>query len=450
MKSFTGKQSDVYPKRHAKQLLAILVFIGTVCGIFPSRTVSASKNGSGSVAASSGQASMRGANGVMPKSSAQLNLRFTNNPYLPDFLTAGAKPKVCPEVMIIGLRGSGERPTIGQIKYFVKEAPVAIMNEGQSYYNWNDKTGFTLLPKYGSEDEYFNSQDPSFYNFIFGETVGPHIAELRKNLQSKYSKVGIWSVGVDDLHFDKIKPKNDLDRLRGPQSVYHAGSIALKYNKYPVGQNFINLLGSDISRNQTGYVEPYAALICPETTQYYFIGYSQGAIIARILAQNLVKTHPAKFKGLMLIADPLFNAENDTCCYAHTMSSNHIKNLRSYRGAKGIGWFNPLALAKGTNLRDSLASALVAVNLKIELKELEKSGGVLTICTQIDAVCDFSIPNLLWRGVVVHTSSYKWPKNPCIGNRIAYLLKLATTTGEVREKHKKREIFPISSCKTGN
>jgi len=356
----------------------------------------------------------------------QLNLRFTNNPYIPESFAVGTRPEICPKVMIVGLRGSSERPK----PYFIEGDPKKLNQKGQRYTNWSPKTGFTPLLRYSSINYTQNQTAKGFFNLIFGETVGPHVVELRQrlalNLGLGIAEVGVWSVGVDDLHLD---PRGNLP----PQSVYHASDVK---GVFPVLQTYIDAIGNDIGRISEGsFIYNYTETACPETLQYYFIGYSQGAIFARLLAVDLVKLSPRKFKGLMLLADPLFHGTEDLCCYAQAMSRNHIQTQNGL-GARGAGWLKP----KGESLESALRNGPF-----MTLSELERYGGVLTVCRKGDIVCDFGLSNVK-SGPGTHSNSYKVSSaatQSCVAHRISYLLTLATSSGEQREVSKR-------SVKAGN
>jgi len=322
----------------------------------------------------------------------QLNRRFTHNPYVPPLVYGSqideAKNNfICPKEMIFGFRGSGEGPE----EFKVKD-PGVLNTKGQTYSNWDPQKGFTVGKVYSSDNylkagqqtsgndalDFMDEDDLKFYNAVFGKTVGPMVLLYRRTLARYYSKkrkdipelsnIGIWSVGVDDLHFSTETM---------PQSVYHAADVAIlntkrreayielvkntfkslegfatnapiKEGKYlplePFGPDAVTtttLKGTPVTQISNFY---YALLLlkkfCPELLGVHLVGYSQGAIIARFVASRLVIEELAPSRqlvkataltsglarqsnnSLLLIADPLFDGavcrvpkvmKNDIC-----------------------------------------------------------------------------------------------------------------------------------------
>lgn len=250
-----------------------------------------------------------------------LNRRFTENPYVPplvfgEAVEAAKKNFTCPKVLILGFRGSGEGP-----KEFKVKDPGLLLGSGQEYTNWTTERGFTIPEKY-KKSKYTTNSAP--YTDIFGETVGSSVKVTREQIAKlrglKISEVGIWSVGVDDLHFSTENP---------PQSAYHAAGVSWKYQPY------LNLMRNSITQFEGGLVESfdgkgsqinslYFALMlfrkfCPDLDGLYLIGYSSGAVMARFMAANsvaktlvsgdLVDPNGLPRRALFLIADPLFDGK---------------------------------------------------------------------------------------------------------------------------------------------
>lgn len=360
-------------KRGTRQSLVVLVLAGLLVqglvGLPPAKAEV------GSAGASSTVDQPRTGNRT-----TRLNRRFTHNPYVPplvygsqiDEAKNSAKNNfICPKEMIFGFRGSGEGPE----EFKVKDAG-ELNTKGQTYSNWDPQKGFTVGKVYSSDNylkagqqksgnddiEFMDEDDLKFYNAVFGKTVGPMVLLYRRTLARYYSKkrkdipelsnIGIWSVGVDDLHFS-------TETI--PQSVYHAAGVAfvkqekreayielvkntLKYlegfaTNAPIKESkYIPLepFGPDAGTTTTLKDQPvaqisnfyYALLLlkkfCPELLGVHLVGYSQGAIIARFAASRLVieKLAPVHLgvtalsgrelprysnNSLLLIADPLFD-----------------------------------------------------------------------------------------------------------------------------------------------
>jgi len=362
-------------KRGTRQSLVVLVLAGLLVqglvGLPPAKAEV------GSAGASSTVDQPRTGNRT-----TQLNRRFTHNPYVPPLVYGSqideaknilAKNNfICPKEMIFGFRGSGEGPE----EFKVKDAG-ELNTKGQTYSNWDPQKGFTVGKVYSSDNylkagqgtgrsdatwDFMDEDDLKFYNAVFGKTVGPMVLQYRRTLALYYvkkrkdipklSNIGIWSVGVDDLHFSTETM---------PQSVYHAADVAILNTKRreaytelventfkslegfatnapikdgnylplePFGPDAVTtttLKGKPVTQISNFY---YALLLlkkfCPELLGVHLVGYSQGAIIARFVASRLVieKLAPSRQRvealipgplprlsnnSLLLIADPLFD-----------------------------------------------------------------------------------------------------------------------------------------------
>ena len=231
---------------------------------------------------------------------------------------------------------------------------------------------------------------------------------------------------------------------KGPQSVYHAAEVKTK--DLPILNDFINSIAADVGRvTQANFIKKYSDM-CPETSEYYLIGYSQGAIFARQFARDLRVAdldNEKKFRGLMLIADPLFHGEEDLCCYFSTMGKDHIKKDKNNKsGANGIGHVKLRSIWAGFT-SNSLHKAL---NLP-ELEWFETDFGdaalgdaaVVTICSKTDIVCDVS---RRWvKGRTVHSESYKYSSDSIsyfnwLEYRAKFFLELSGSSGDDRKNIK--------------
>lgn len=354
-----------------------------------------------------------------------LNRRFTENPYVPplvfgEAVEAAKKNFTCPKVLILGFRGSGEGP-----KEFKVKDPGLLLGSGQEYTNWTTERGFTIPEKY-KKSKYTTNSAP--YTDIFGETVGPHVRVTREQIAKlrglKISEVGIWSVGVDDLHFSTENP---------PQSAYHAAGVSWKYQPY------LNLMRKSITQFEGGLVESfdgkgsqindlYFALMlfrkfCPDLDGLYLIGYSSGAVMARFMAANsvaktlvsgdLVDPNGLPRRALFLIADPLFDGKEvnffegkGKCspagvppCYNHSepqtvseaISPIVVRNIqaKSLEGAKGI-----LKWGRGPKFNKK----------NYEYSALQEDFAITTFCRTGDSIC--ATPTNIWKvwgGLTIHT-----------------------------------------------
>jgi hypothetical protein len=318
-------------------------------------------------------------NGPAPTVTTTLiNRRFTENPYVPPLVFGEAvevakKNFECPKVLILGFRGSGEQP----IEFLEKDA-FKLLRNGQTYKNWQPKSGFKIPDKYAKLK--YTTNSANLYPAIFGQTVGPHVKAAREQIAKikrlKISQVGIWSVGVDDLEFSTENP---------PQSAYHAPAVTIKIGPYinqiqntikqfeglaiarqaegdaGIINQFISsvnqLLGKKTQKRAVAEINNfyYALLLlkqfCPDLDGLYLIGYSSGAIAARFIAANSPANHLVDGdlvdsdtglprRALFLIADPLFdgalNAKQQPNQAVYPNDNFTEKNYDQFRKAKGL------------------------------------------------------------------------------------------------------------------
>jgi hypothetical protein len=282
--------------------------------------------------------------------------------------------------MIFGFRGSGEQPN----DYLFK-SPTELLDKGQAYANFFRKQGF-VTPERWTADKFLRAMPTSWYGELFGSSVGQHVEQLRKMLAIRrgisVQDVGIWSVGVDDLHLTNIW-KDDR-----PQPIYQAAEVK-KNAKYV--QSIVKDSWSLASAN---LFQKYVSEICPNVAETYAVGYSQGAIFARQAISEVLETSPSKARGLLLLADPLFRFSADQCCINRGFVSDHVWNDDD---ADGIGHVKDL-------WRQSLAGTLQLPKLEL----LSKSFRVVTVCRNDDVVCDFALAHFLNS---IHSDSYKLPKS---------------------------------------
>ena len=279
------------------------------------------------------------------------NKRFTENPYVP--LLADIKTKqpdlICPKALILGFRGSGENPP-----EFINETGEQL-TKGRIYTNWNWKKE-KFSPVNYLKKQYLETADNQFYEYLFGKTVGKHVQILRSALAIKFDTkikdIGIWSMGVDDLEFSLSSP---------PESFYNAPAVPSTLDILnPANENqteFFRQIENSITQMWGGIVKdpkidklsttnaiPFALSLlrkhCPNIEELTLIGYSQGAVMARFMAQEVASMKLPKFWEktklyLNLIADPLFDGTEGQMTITDLVSvtKKKITELNEAKGA---------------------------------------------------------------------------------------------------------------------
>lgn len=355
------------------------------------------------------------------------NRRFTDNPYVPRLVVGKAVAEMkktfkCPKALIVGFRGSGEKPD-----EFKTNDVDQLSNTGQTYKNWVAETGFKPLPKY--KKEMYKKATSALYTQIFGRTVGRYV-EIHRQLISKennwdISDVGIWSVGVDDLEFSTA----DI-----PQSAYHAPDLPnkkiniLKWFRWlsDVTDSTVQMEGYLVFRKSgavnTGF---YHAMLlfgefCPKLESLSLIGYSQGAVVARFVAASslilppVIEANPS-LQGnkkiyrtsLLLIADPMFDGYQEQLFVPQGQKSELV--TRGQTGSLRKTWFCAPAF------RYEKPCSKNGINF--EFKALDRFARITTYCTPNDSVCSPSY-NILRFGSDSerHSSFYRKEKDEGIRN----------------------------------
>lgn len=354
------------------------------------------------------------------------NRRFTDNPYVPRLVVGKAVAEMkktfkCPKALIVGFRGSGEKPD-----EFKTNDVDQLSNAGQTYKNWVAETGFKPLPKY--KKEMYKEATSALYTQIFGRTVGRYV-EINRQLISKennwdISDVGIWSVGVDDLEFSTA----DI-----PQSAYHAPDLPnkkiniLKWFRWlsDVTDSTVQMEGYLVFRKSgavnTGF---YHAMLlfrefCPKLESLSLIGYSQGAVVARFVAASSLILQPTEANpslqgnkkiyrtSLLLIADPMFDGYQEQLFVPQGQKSELV--TRGQTGSLRKTWFCAPAF------RYEKPCSKNGINF--EFKALDRFARITTYCTPNDSVCSPSY-NILRFGSDSrrHSSFYRKEKDEGIRN----------------------------------
>lgn len=334
-----------------------------------------------------------------PALATTLNRRFSQNPYVPPLVfgsaveTARATFK-CPRALILGFRGSGEQPP----EFMVTNAGI-LTESGQKYSNWNRNRGFVDNSGHYKQSNYLSSRDRNFYDRIFGETVGVHVLSTRKQVAKvngwRFSDVGIWSVGVDDLEFSTETP---------PQSAYHAPRVSANIPAYleQIRRSQSQLAGLPVPgiSSDSQLSNLYLALFlfeifCPKLEGLYLIGYSQGAVIARHLAassrlKNLAASEKPPFRGparrtLFLIGDPLFDGREES--FSREMELQLIVERKKDD-------YEAFRRARGLLQRTDFCHPRFTVDVQCEIgkttfnfTKLHKEFTVKTLCAKNDLIC---------------------------------------------------------------
>lgn len=339
-------------------------------------------------------------NGALSIEETPYNPRFSQNPYLPNSLKSGSRPAQCPKLLVLGFRGSGERPA-----EFLTDEPEELLASGQSYgKHWSSRAGFSNKVKYVSSYYRGDKQRLGFFKEVFGPTVGQHVETLRLSLASSrgipVSEVGIWSVGVDDIHLTDIW-KGDV-----PQPIYQAAGVRMSVLRWNQGLRYYleSIVTASYILDSKNLFQRYVSDICPEVEGVYAVGYSQGAIFARQAIAELAELNPSKARGLLLIADPLFRYRTEKCCFDYRNAINHV-------------WNDDDADAVG-HIQDSIivGQSLASVLGLPPLETLSKSMRVVSVCVNDDMVCDFqgfkmALKRNRQKSAAIHTDSYKLPNS---------------------------------------
>lgn len=381
-----------------------------------------------------------------------LNRRFTENPYVPpligiEAIEAAKKNFICPKVLILGFRGSGEQPP-----EFMEKNAINLLASGQKYTNWKPKSGFTKLPKYAKLK--YTDDDADLYPAIFGPTVGLHVRAAREQIAKikglKISEVGIWSVGVDDLEFSSENP---------PQSAYHAPDVpnlvSIEAYKIQMSNTVKQFEGERVPNwSRTGTVGNnfYYALrlfkdFCPKLDGLYLIGYSLGAIAARMIAVNSIAKNLVDGdlvdpntglprRALFLIADPLFDGKE-------------MKNVPDFVGTEPqtLKEMYPNDTSKSQRKYDTfrqekgIAFGLLGISVcapKFKEKNctsnnypaLQDTFAITTLCASGDIVCAFSWFPVKWiNGRKIHSNYYKKADPKVFSGRICSFLRQLSCSG---------------------
>lgn len=342
--------------------------------------------------------------------SSKQNLRFTQNPYLPDSRSPDSRPSQCPIVMILGFRGSGEKPY-----GFLVESPKTLLKVGQKYSNWRGRTGFAIDRNLVAE-KFRGAVESTWYDNLFGSTVGQHVEQLRFELAQvkgiPVSDVGIWSVGVDDIHL------TDVTRNGIPQPIYQAAGVEYSLKDLASGRfDYLeSILTDSLLLATKNLFQKYTRNICPSVREVYAVGYSQGAIFARQAMAEIMEDSPSKARGLLLLADPLFRYQTEGCCFHYTFALNHVFNDED---ADGVGHIRFKVGSSRIKLWEN--NSLAGLLELIQLDELAKQMNVITVCVAKDIVC------AIGRGSskAIHSNSYKRPKSTTnmLRYRVAELTK---------------------------
>ena len=385
-----------------------------------------------------------------------INRRFTENPYVPPLVFGEAvevakKNFKCPKVLILGFRGSGEQP----IEFLEKDAG-ELLGKGQNYSNWLPKSGFKIPDKYAKLKYTTNSAD--LYPAIFGQTVGPHVKAAREQIAKikglKISEVGIWSVGVDDLEFSvddlKFSPE------KPPQSAYHAPAVTIKIGPY------INQIQNTIKQFEGLIIERwdekgaeinnfyYSLLLlkqfCPDLEGLYLIGYSQGAIAARMMAANsqakllvdgdLVDPNTGlPRRALFLIADPLFDGDEmkNVPDFVGTEPQT-LKEMYPNDTSKSQRKYDTFRREKGVALGRIGIGCTPKFKVKTCLSNysaLQDDFAITTLCASGDIVCALSMNpwKLFVKGKTIHSNYYKNVKPQVVSGRICSFLRQPSCSG---------------------
>lgn len=356
------------------------------------------------------------------------NRRFTDNPYVPRLVFGKAIDEMkknfkCPKALIVGFRGSGEKPD-----EFETNDVDQLSNTGQTYKNWDPETGFKPLDKYKKE-MYKKPENSALYRQIFGRTVGRYVNIKRQLISEEnnwdISDVGIWSVGVDDLEFSTA----DI-----PQSAYHAPDLpenklnARKWRRWlsDVSDSVVQMEGYLVfGRNNDVKTGFYHAMLlfktfCPKLESLSLIGYSQGAVVARFVAASSLILPPApeanpSLQGnkkiyrtsLLLIADPMFDGYQEQLFVPQGQKSELV--TRGQTGSLRKTWFCAPAF------RYEKPCSKNGINF--EFKALDRFARITTYCTPNDSVCSPSY-NILRFGSDSkrHSSFYRNEKDEGIRN----------------------------------
>jgi len=296
------------------------------------------------------------------KSFSVLRRVYTDNPWVPDH--PGVTSERCPASLILGYRGSGQKP---------------------SFFNWlpTDPKERELVrnePGY-SEEQYLQANDKTVSDLL-GSTVGRYTQYLRRNLKDKLrvnaSDIGFWSVGVDDAHLT-TGPSPSINTTY--RAVGWGLNTSIDYSENVKQDLMLVARSIDIV---TGVLSSCASRRTP-VKSLFVVGYSQGSLFARMFAARYISRVSISplyslppLGGVLLIADPL-RSSGDRCCVAS--KGLGLMYVPVSRGAGVAGIDHPFL--------DSIYEFFVNQNLGTTSEEIASKTPLLSLCTESDSVCHF-------------------------------------------------------------
>ena len=284
--------------------------------------------------------------------------RALTNPWIP----VPHRPEArCVDYLFVGFRGSGEQPT-GFDSNYKRTKKRALINWPESSFLGNVRSQrFKMTP---AEDH-------------LGRTLGELYDATRIRYQKLGKTIGFYSVGVSDA------------AIIGEGKLY-AAVPPPKVNWAP----WINSMNAD-SLNASGAVNGVIRRYRSQCgyTKILVAGYSQGAIMARVLTIQLGKPSN-KIEGVMLVADPLFSTEDKTLAFPNDHQISGILRSNPLESCPLLGIvFAPICgalflniwIERETWIRSSDINKTILDQSAEDL--LKWSKRVATICDSGDIVC---------------------------------------------------------------